>query len=230
MQPASRPIGDALLHLATEVEPGIEADFNAWAEGHLKDNLGLSGFLSARRLRRSTAGGEDPAQPTWLTIYDLADLDALASLESPDRDRSMPAAFSGRFRFERTVHRALTPRGEEGARQPRGPAILHITLDVEPDHEAAFVDWYVGEHVPAIAAVPGVLSVRRFENAAWEQGSAPAASGARFLTIYELEAPDVIARDEMLEAARRTACPAALEPHRSARHQVYEEFLAMEAS
>ncbi len=234
---ASRPIANALIYLATEVESEIEKDFNRWAEGHLKDNLTLRGFLSARRLRRhpsdsqsSDRGSDDGAsQPTYLTLYDLAELEAIEELANPSRDRSMPEAFSGRFQFSRSLFRALGAAPDTANRQPRGPAVLHITVDVEAAHNEAFLEWYVGEHVPAVLSAPGVLSARRFENASLDVDGNPANGEFRYLTLYEMEDVGVVSRPETIEAAARAAGPAELESHRRFTHQVYEEFLTMEA-
>ena len=35
-------------------------------------------------------------------------------------------------------------------------------MNIAPEHEAEFNEWYDKEHIPALAAVPGVLCARRF--------------------------------------------------------------------
>ena len=37
-------------------------------------------------------------------------------------------------------------------------------MNIAPEHEAEFNERYDHEHVPALAAVPGVLSARRFRD------------------------------------------------------------------
>lgn len=229
MQTTSRPIGNALIYLATEVEDEIENDFNHWTKGHLKDNLCLPGFLAARRLRRHAPDSGGSSQPTYLTLYDLADLAAIEELSNSRRDRSMPAAFSGRFRFARSLFRVLGSVPGGPSREPRGRAVLHITVEVEPAYNEAFLDWYVGEHVPAMLSAPGMVGVRRFENASVDAAGRLGEGEFRYLTLYEMEDASVVSRPETIEAAVRSACPAALEPHRRSTHEVYEEFVTMEA-
>jgi hypothetical protein len=167
--------------------------------------------------------------PTYLTLYDLADLEAVDELANPGRDRSMPETFPGRFQFSRSLFHVLGPAADRQGRQPRGPAVLHITVDVEATHNEAFLEWYVGEHVPAVLSAPGMLSVRRFENASLDADGNPSEGEFRYLTLYEMEDEGVVGRPETIEASMGAACPARLEAHRRSTHQVYEEFLSMEA-
>ncbi|HEX9898979.1 MAG TPA: hypothetical protein VGC81_07115, partial [Candidatus Methylomirabilis sp.] len=41
--------------------------------------------------------------------------------------------------------------------------VFTASMDVEPAREGIFNEVYVGEHVPALLAVPGVISVARFK-------------------------------------------------------------------
>jgi hypothetical protein len=55
-------------------------------------------------------------------------------------------------------------------------------MNVAPEHEAEFNEWYDHEHIPALSAVPGVLSARRFKDG---KGS------RRYLALYHLVSPAV---------------------------------------
>ena len=41
-------------------------------------------------------------------------------------------------------------------------ALLLNAMNVAPEFEAEFNEWYDKEHIPALSAVPGVLCARRF--------------------------------------------------------------------
>ncbi len=55
-------------------------------------------------------------------------------------------------------------------------AVIVVTMNVAPEHEAELNRWYAEEHIPALLTVPGILAVRRFK----------AADGS-YLAIAELE-------------------------------------------
>lgn len=61
--------------------------------------------------------------------------------------------------------------------------IMLVTVDIPPDQEPAWNDWYNNQHVPDILQCPGFKRVGRYKSV---QGN-----GARYVTIYELEHPDV---------------------------------------
>ena len=57
-----------------EVEPGCAEAFRAWLGGHVRDMLGLPGFLSAEILRVDS-DSEDSA--AWTVHYRMLDMEAL---------------------------------------------------------------------------------------------------------------------------------------------------------
>jgi len=58
-----------------------------------------------------------------------------------------------------------------------------VMIDVESGHEDEFNRWYDQEHLPERAAIPGVLSARRFK---------ALKGNPKYLAVYELENPDVL--------------------------------------
>ena len=77
--------------------------------------------------------------------------------------------------------------------EPRG--LLLVMMDIDPEHEAEFNEWYEKEHVPERLAVPGFISGRRFR----------AVEGApKYLALYELENADVVKSDAYLERLRKS--------------------------
>jgi hypothetical protein len=75
------------------------------------------------------------------------------------------------------------------------PAVLLVTNDVTPGVEAAFDQWYIDEHLPERAAVPGFRRGRRWR---------AVTGGPRDLTIYEIDGMEVM---RSLGYLARTAAP-----------------------
>ena len=67
-------------------------------------------------------------------------------------------------------------------------------MNVDPAAEAEFTEWYNTEHLPQLAAVPGVLSARRYE-------ASDTASERRFLALYHLRDGAVSRSDAWAKAA-----------------------------
>ncbi len=75
----------------------------------------------------------------------------------------------------------------------RAGGLLLNAMSVDPAHEAEFNEWYDGEHIPSLAAVPGCLAARRFR--------ATAEGSPRYVALYHLETPEVQASPEWARAA-----------------------------
>jgi hypothetical protein len=81
--------------------------------------------------------------------------------------------------------------GNEAAPVRAGGLLLNA-MSVAAEYEAEFNEWYDSEHIPALAAVSGVLAARRFRAA---EGS------PRYVALYHLVAPEVQASAAWREAA-----------------------------
>lgn len=46
--------------------------------------------------------------------------------------------------------------------EPQATGLITVRLDVAPEHEAEFSDWYTLEHVPQLTALPGFVRTRRY--------------------------------------------------------------------
>lgn len=88
------------------------------------------------------------------------------------------------------LYRAILRIGAEGV---EAPFLYTVEQDVEPGHEEELNAWYADEHIPRLAAVPGVLSARRF--VALDAGSSP-----RYLAAYRLERREVFESPAWIEA------------------------------
>jgi hypothetical protein len=90
------------------------------------------------------------------------------------------------------------------ANSPAGAGGLLVNvMNVVPEHEAEFNEWYDAEHIPALAAVPGVLSARRFRDLK---------NSPRYLALYHLTAPEVTT-GAAWKAAAGTPWTERLRPH-----------------
>jgi len=92
-----------------------------------------------------------------------------------------------RFEGEQTLPgMAEPPKGAGG--------LLVIAMNVVPEMEADFNAWYDEEHIPAVAAVPGCLSARRFV------GGAAIPEGRKYVALYHLKSPEVTYSDAWAKA------------------------------
>jgi len=66
------------------------------------------------------------------------------------------------------------------ASQNIGGTILVVMMDVDPEHEDEFNEWYNDEHLPERLEIPGYVSARRFK---LEEGEGV----LKYLCIWELE-------------------------------------------
>jgi hypothetical protein len=87
---------------------------------------------------------------------------------------------------------------------PREAATLMlIGMNVAPEHEHEFNEWYNSEHIPALAAVPGTLCARRYRGTGGTQ---------RYVALYQLSSPEVVRSAEWRKAAD-TPWTQKLRPH-----------------
>ena len=106
------------------------------------------------------------------------------------------------------VERLMRFEGDQilpGDQLPPGNAggLLLNAMNIAPELEAEFNDWYDKEHIPALSAVPGVLSARRFRGT----------SGNRtYVALYHLATPDVVESAEWKQA-RQSDWTSRLQPN-----------------
>ena len=75
----------------------------------------------------------------------------------------------------------------------RGSALLMAWTDVDPEHEAAFNEWYDNEHMLRLAKVPGFLAGSRYR---------ALRGGPKYLAMYELEEHTVMRTTAFLDEIR----------------------------
>jgi hypothetical protein len=79
------------------------------------------------------------------------------------------------------------------ADSPSGAGGLLVNaMNVAAEHDAEFNEWYDHEHIPALSAVPGILSARRFRDPTGTH---------RYLALYHLTTPEVTLGQAWKDAA-----------------------------
>jgi hypothetical protein len=137
------------------------------------------------------------------------DLDSLAVLKSePYRAIAHENLSVWSKRVGPMCTRLLRFDGEQtlpgDADSPSGAGGLLVNaMNVAPEQESEFNEWYDHEHIPALAAVPGVLSARRFKDPAGTH---------RYLALYHLKTPEV-ATGEAWKTAASSSWTERLRPH-----------------
>jgi hypothetical protein len=178
-----------------------EDEFHDWYDTeHLPERERVPGFLVCRRW----IGAQD--RKVSVATYDLENV---AVLKSPAY-----LAIGGQNlspwskRVTARVERLIRFEGDQilpGDELPPGDAggLLLNAMNIAPDREKEFNEWYDKEHIPALRAVPGVLSARRFRGT----------SGNRtYVALYHLTAPEVVESAEWMKA-RQSDWTSRLQPH-----------------
>lgn len=107
--------------------------------------------------------------------------------------------------------------------------LFSAAMDVDPAREALFNEVYDREHVPALAAVPGVVSIARFRvrdlemMLGGERRRIVIEQEPRYTALYEVAGPEVLVSEAWAEAAERGRWPAEVRPFtRNRRHVLWE--------
>jgi hypothetical protein len=175
-------------------------EFNDWYDTeHLPERQAVPGFLTGERW----IGADNPRLS--LVPYDL---ESLAVLDGPGY-RAIGGANISPWskRVTAITQRVLRYEGEQilpgDALAPAGAGgLLLVGMTPAPAMEAAFNAWYDREHVPALAAVPGVFSARRFRN---NDGNA-----TKYVALYHLTGPEVVESAAWRDASGSTPMPQAV--------------------
>jgi hypothetical protein len=178
-----------LLFASFDFSGAHEDEFHDWYDlEHIPERQRVPGFITCERW----IGDENPKLA--VATYDL---DTVAVLRSPAY-----LAIGGdnlsvwSKRVTAMCQRLMRYEGEQILPgQAIGPAgaggLLVASMNVDPAAEHEFNEWYDTEHLPQLAAVPGVLCARRYRG-----------SGERkYLALYHLASPDVAKSDAWRKAA-----------------------------
>jgi hypothetical protein len=192
-----------LLFMALDFSTAHQDEFHDWYDHeHLPERLRVPGFLNAARW----IDEENPK--IHVATYDLDSADVLATpayqAVGGDNQSVWTKRVTGmcrritRFEGEQLLPGNLTA-------DPAAGSLLVASMNIEPAVEPEFTEWYNTEHLPQLAAVPGVVSARRFR--ATDKGSE-----RRFLALYDLRDASV-SRSEAWAKAANTPWTERIRPH-----------------
>jgi hypothetical protein len=165
-------------------------EFHDWYDlEHIPERERVPGFRVCARW----IGTENPKHA--VATYDLDNLDVLSSPAYRAIARENLSVWSKRMsaicdRLIRFEGEQITP-GDQDPPHGAGGLLLNA-MNVVPEHEAEFNEWYDSEHIPALSGVPGVLAARRFRSST---------GSPRYVALYHLTAPEVQASAEWKRAA-----------------------------
>ena len=171
----------ALLGGGFDYSACAQDEFDDWYDTeHIPERLRIKGFINGVRW----IGADNPKLS--LAIYDLESLDVL---KKPEYVAVSPAHFSPwatrlligqckrlcRFNcVQINPGDAIAPDNAQG--------LLVAAMNVAPELESEFNEWYDTEHLPRLTALPGVIAARRYKS--------PGA-GHRYVATYHLTSSDV---------------------------------------
>lgn len=208
--------GKHLLAVFADIPGEAEDDFNKWYNTqHIPERLAIQGFQSAARY--ATFDAEElnarmreaaKTAPKYLALYELDDA---SILESPEyvalRERNQTNEWDKRImaKFQtqaRTVYEQIFACGD--APDAHAPFLLAVRIEVSPEVEDEFNQWYNVDHLPNLSAVPGVQAARRYRKLS--------GNGQKYLALYELDNARVT-DTEAWERAANTDWTQKMRPH-----------------
>jgi len=192
-----------LLLAAFDFSTAHEDEFHDWYDNeHVPERLRVPGFLNAQRW----IDAENPK--IHVATYDLDNPGVLATppyrAVIGDNQSVWTRRVTGMCRrIMRFEGEQLLPGDLTGT--PNAGALLVASMNIDPAVEPEFTEWYNTEHLPQLAAVPGVLTARRFR-------ATDTASERRYLALYHLRDGDV-SRSATWSKAANTPWTERMRPH-----------------
>ncbi|PYM99807.1 MAG: hypothetical protein DME07_18450 [Candidatus Rokuibacteriota bacterium] len=189
------------LIAAMNIGKASEDEFHDWYDTeHLPERQRVPGFLVCQRW----IGADD--RKVSVATYDLHDLSVLKSPAYQAIGGENLSPWSKRVTAR--VDRLMRFEGDQilpGDQLPPTNAggLLLNAMNVVPELEAEFNEWYDKEHIPALGAVPGVLAARRFRGTSGNR---------KYVALYHLARPEVQESAEWKQA-RQSDWTTRLQPH-----------------
>jgi hypothetical protein len=178
----------------TNVDAG---EFNDWYDTeHVPERARVPGFLVLQRW----IGADNPRLS--LATYDL---ESPSVLQGPGyRAIGGENLSPWSKRVTSRVDRVLRYEGEQtlpgNANAPSGAGgLLLVGMTPSAERDAAFNHWYDREHVPALSAVPGVISARRF--------ASMGPNATKYVALYHLTGPEIQESAAWKKASADTPMP-----------------------
>jgi hypothetical protein len=182
-------MGTGILFVTFDFSTAHEDEFHDWYDlEHIPERQRVPGFIACDRW----ISDENPK--IAVATYDLETLSVLRSPAYLAIGGDNLSVWSKRVtamchRIMRYEGEQLVPGDAIGPEAAGGLLVASMNIDPAAEHE--FNEWYDTEHLPALAAVPGVLCARRYRG-----------TGERkYLALYHLTNPDVSRSDAWRKAA-----------------------------
>ncbi|HUG37607.1 MAG TPA: hypothetical protein VML54_11685 [Candidatus Limnocylindrales bacterium] len=189
------------LIAAMKITQVAEDEFHDWYDTeHLPERQRVPGFLVCERW----IGADD--RKVSVATYDL---ESAAVMKSPAYQAIGGENLSPwSKRVTSRVERLMRFEGDQtlpGGELPPAKAggLLLNAMNIAPEHETEFNEWYDKEHIPALRAVPGVLAARRFRGTSGNR---------KYVALYHLTGPEVQESAEWKQA-RQSDWTSRLQPH-----------------
>jgi len=192
------------LIAAMNIGRAAEDEFHDWYDSeHLPERERVPGFLVCQRW--IGAGDRKISVATY-------DLESAAIMKSPaylaiGGENLSPWSKRVTARVERLMRfegDQILP-GDQLAPTSAGGLLLNA-MNIAPEFEAEFNEWYDKEHIPALSAVPGVLCARRF------RATSGTGANRKYVALYHLATPEVQESAEW-KAARQSDWTSRLQPN-----------------
>ncbi len=181
-----------LLFASFDFSTAHADEFHDWYDKeHVPERLRVPGILNAMRW----IGADNPTYA--VATYDL---ESLAVLQSPPYLAVGGANGSPwTMRVTNKATRIMRFTGDQVlpgdvVTPANAGGLLVASMNIDPAAEDEFNEWYNTEHLPFLAAVPGVIAARRFR-------SEDPACERKYLALYNLESADVAKSDAWQKAA-----------------------------
>jgi hypothetical protein len=179
-----------ILIAAMDFSAAPEDEFHDWYDlEHIPERLRVPGFINADRW----IGIDNPK--ISVATYDLESVEVLKSPAYLAVGGANGSPWTKRTaKFRKSILRYEGEQLFPGDRTApsNAAALMLIGMNVAPEHENEFNEWYNSEHIPALGAVPGVLCARRYRGAGGTQ---------RYVALYHLEAPEILRSADWRKAA-----------------------------
>lgn len=181
-----------LLFMAFDFSTAHSDEFHDWYDKeHVPERLSVPGFINAERW----IADDNPM--VHVATYDLDSPSVLTSAPYVAVGGENQSVWTKRVtgmcrRIMRYEGEQIVPGDAVAADGANG--LLVASMNVDPNSEAEFNNWYNTEHLPQLASVPGVLCARRYR-------VSDTASERRYLALYHLRDSDVSRSEAWAKAA-----------------------------
>jgi len=182
-------MAQGILLVAFDFATAHEDEFHDWYDlEHVPERRRVPGFNACDRWI-SVANPKHAVATYELDSLDVLQTPAYRAIGGENLSVWSKRVTAMCTRLLRIEGQQITPGAQPA---PEAAALLVNAMNVDPEFESEFNEWYDHEHIPALSAVPGTLCARRFRDTNGTH---------RYLALYHLASPDVQASPAWQKAA-----------------------------